>query len=801
MGKPDNFLRKFFSRAFVNVKSHGNSLKSPYFVFLSIFSLALVIFAYSNHFSNSFQFDDSHTIENNAAIKEVDIQRFFTDATTFSSLNTNQSYRPFTTLENAIDYQLAGGLNSKIFHIHIFLWFLLVCVAIFFLVKIILDKLNFSKFNQFWGLLNAAIFGILCVNAETVNYIIQRSEITSAFFVLAGLVAILSGGIWRKYLLYLIFPFIGFFTKEMALVFAPLLLLYFLIFEEQVYLLHFYKKNEFKKCVKSFKKTLPAILLTIAFYVLYSKMRPDTFFPGGPSQFKYLITQPMVMCHYVLTYFVPYNLSADTDWQVFESLSDYRVIVGIILVLALFYLALKASNKKELRFFSFGILWFFISLLPTSSFIPFSEVLNDHRTFIPYIGLTMAFVFGTKYLFQNILQINFKTSISKTILGTALFLFIGANIYGVRERNEVWRSKLTLWADVAKKSPKNGRGLMNYGLALMKKGDYSEAEKYFLKALEVVPNYSTLHVNLGVLNNALGKNSIADNYYKKALELNQSNHVTRYFYAKFLVDNDRNVEAINHLKQAVTISPNYEKAVNLLMATYHKTEDWDNLKKLTQQIINDSPKNKTAKKYLDFATGKKSEIVLLEENIKLSPTPEKYLDLSLKYFKSKKYQQTIAAAQEAIKLKADYAEAYNNIGIAYYEMSDYEQSIEAYERSIILDPEFQLAKNNMANAVSARENAKNLKQKFSTLKTADDFLNYSLECYKLKKFVECIEAVKKSIAIKPTANAYNNMCAAYNQLSQYDKAIESCKKALKIDGGHKLAQGNLDFAISQTKLP
>lgn len=101
-------------------KTHPNSIKNPGFLILVALFLATLTFAYSNHFSNSFHFDDVHTIENNTAIQEINIKRFFSDATSFSSLPGNQSYRPFTTLENAIDYKIGNGLNSKIFHIHIF---------------------------------------------------------------------------------------------------------------------------------------------------------------------------------------------------------------------------------------------------------------------------------------------------------------------------------------------------------------------------------------------------------------------------------------------------------------------------------------------------------------------------------------------------------------------------------------------------------------------------------------------------------------------------------------------------------
>ncbi len=790
---------KSINGIFKSSTSHTNSgsLRHPYFLISALLVFLLIIFAYSNHFSNTFQFDDSHTIENNLAITKIDPIRFFTDATTFSSLASNQSYRPLTTLENAIDYQIAGGLHPLPFHVHIFITFLLVCALIFLFVKKLLDRLNFSKHNQLWALLNTAIFGMLCVNAETVNYIIQRSEITAALFVLAGFVAFLSGGIWRKYHLYLIFPFVGFFAKEMAFVFAPLLLLYLLIFEEEVYLLHFYRKEQFKKCLKSLKKALPAFILTIAFYVFYTKMRPETFFPGGPSQFKYLITQPMVMCHYVLTYFVPYNLSADTDWQVFPSLFDYRAITGIVLVSALLLLALKASKSDKTRLVSFGLLWFFISLLPTSSFIPFSEVLNDHRTFIPYIGLTFSFVFGTKYLLGKFLGEKLKSKSIKAVLVVSLALFLGANVYGTRERNKVWNSKLSLWKDVAEKSPKNGRGLMNYGLALMGKGDYQEAEKYYLRALELTPQYSTLHVNLGILNNAMGNKAKAEDYFKKALELNPSNHSSLYYYAKFLAGHDRFVEARNHLEKANKIAPNYQLASNMLMEIYHKTEQWQKLQNLAHKISTTSPQNSLAIKYLKVAAERKSEITLFEEEVKKSPSAEKYLDLSLKYFQAKKYNETIDAALEALKLKDNYAAAYNNIGIAYFKLGDYDRSIEAYENALALNPTYQLAKNNLKNAIKQKKQHDTLNKRYSSLKTSDDFLNFSLECYNLGRYKECISAAEKSIAIKPTANAYNNICAAYNRLELFDKAIEACNQALKIDGDHRLAKGNLDFAHEQ----
>ena len=73
--------------------------------------LGLILAAYSNFFANSFHFDDSHVLETNLYVRSLaNAPRFFTDASTFSSLPANATYRPLTTLSLAVDYALAGGL-------------------------------------------------------------------------------------------------------------------------------------------------------------------------------------------------------------------------------------------------------------------------------------------------------------------------------------------------------------------------------------------------------------------------------------------------------------------------------------------------------------------------------------------------------------------------------------------------------------------------------------------------------------------------------------------------------------------
>src|SRR5262249_28479404 len=127
-----------------------------------------------------------------------------------------------------------------------------------------------------------------------------------------------------------------------------------------------------------------------------------TWSSGGVSRLDYLLTQPFVMVHYFLTFFLPFELSADTDWKVISNPLDDRVIVGTMFVLALLAVAVRTARSRETRPIAFGILWFFVALLPTSSVVPFSEVLNDHRIYFPYVGLMLAVCWTMALLLERL---------------------------------------------------------------------------------------------------------------------------------------------------------------------------------------------------------------------------------------------------------------------------------------------------------------------------------------------------------------------------------------------------------------
>ncbi len=759
--------------------------------------VTVVTITYSNHFNNSFHFDDSHTIQNNLYVQNIkNIPLFFKDATTFSSLPSNQSYRPVVTASLAFDYWMGKGYNLFYFHLSSFILFLLQGILMFFLIFKIFEISYKNSWNFFIALTATAWYMLHPANAETINYIIARSDLQSTFLVILGFVLYIYSPFCKKTFLYLIPVGIGALAKPPAVMFAPMLFFYILLFEQNISLYDVFTKQHFKALWTSIKKVIPAFIFCAIMYLWVDHFTPKTWQSGGASTSHFLITQPFVILHYFSTFFFPFGLSADTDWTTLDSIWNIRFFIGMGFILLMIIIAFLFSRDARLRPVSFGIIWFFLALIPSSSVIPFAEVLNDHRIFFPYVGLTISVCWCIGLLLLKY-QKQYAASISKyrIAVSTGVLLLLAGYAYGVHERNNVWNTEETLWKDVTVKSPKNARGLMNYGLSLMSRGDYPGAEKYFTEALTMWPYYTSLHINMGVLKEATGDKVSAENYYKNGIEYGNGYPDASYFYGRFLCNQQRYAEAIPQLQRAIELSPAHIGARSELMKAYSETGDWDKLNVLATNTLQIIPGNADAANYLKASQNKKGKAEIAEEEAKNAPTPGKYLSLSAMYYQKGDYEKCIAAAEEALKIKPDFADAYNNIGTSYNMLKQYDKAIAACQKALEINPNFALAKGNLAEALKNKDALATAEKTAAQKPSTEAYLNLSVTYYQQGLYTKCIETCENALKLKPDyADAYSNIGASYNQLKQWDKAIDACNKALKINPQHKLANGNLKWA-------
>jgi hypothetical protein len=368
--------------------------------------LVALLAAYANHFHNSFHFDDAHTIETNAAIRELrNIPLFFRDATTFSSLPSNQSYRPLVSTLFAVDYRL-GGLHPLWFHLSIFALFVALTLLLAFVIHRLLDDAASSARNSWIALAAAAWYGLHPANADTINYIIASAEVISTLGVIASFAVYFAFPRLRRYHLYVLPAAIAILAKPPAAIFAALFAIYSLLFPPDDARLTEARLQG--RALAYFAETIPSFVICGATLLFVQHMTPHSWIAGAANVHNYLITQPYVALLYLKTFFWPSGLSADYDLNPFMTAGDPRFWSGFAFIAVLATMSIFAARFNKTRMISFGLLWFLIALLPTSLF-PLAEVMNDHRTFLPYVGIVIAMA-GTAAL----LLINCRVAIQSS---------------------------------------------------------------------------------------------------------------------------------------------------------------------------------------------------------------------------------------------------------------------------------------------------------------------------------------------------------------------------------------------------
>lgn len=136
-------------------------------------------------------------------------------------------------------------------------------------------------------------------------------------------------------------------------------------------------------------------------------------------------------------------------------------------------------------------------------------------------------------------------------------LIISAISVATFHRNMLWKDNLSLWKDVAIKSPSKPRGHNNLGNAYKEKGLRDLAFIEYKVAVRLRPSFSNAHNNLGVmykgeglLDEAISEYILALKYSSHVYKINIYENLGTAFAQKGLI-----YEAINSYKEALKIDP------------------------------------------------------------------------------------------------------------------------------------------------------------------------------------------------------------------------------------------------------
>lgn len=602
---------------------------------LSVFLiLVLGILAYSNTFHVPFFYDDKTSIVDNPVIRHLG---------NFIFGSSGYLYNPrrfLSYLSFAVNYHF-GGLHVWGYHLFNLIVHLGCALLVYALLRLTFRtpffQLHPSTLNTqhsvfdlqpstFIPLFAALLFVAHPVQTQAVTYIVQRMASLATFFYLLSLnlyilcrlrladsagrrgnstapshtrspvFLLMAGSVFAAVL--------AMRSKEIAFTLPIAVLLYEA----------FFFRGEWKRrllYLAPLLLTLPIIPVSVLAAAGHSRRalsHVGAIARAGTdmSRLAYLETQFRVIVTYLRLLVLPVNQNLDYDYPIYKTFFTPPVFLSFLFLAALFALAVylylrsrqsfystlnpqsstrsSALNDPLLRLVSFGILWFFLALSVESSLIPISDVIFEHRLYLPSVGAFTA----AGVVFAMILNRVRKPGMARGLVAVAAGIVLVLTV-ATWQRNQVWGSALSLWQDVVAKSPQKARPYLSLGAALGKAGRMEEAIAALKKGIRLQPENPKPYVDLGAALASVG----------------------------------RREEAIKVLSQALKLRPDFPKALNNLGIVLHEAGRLDGSIAAFKKAIRLDPKNASAQYNLGrtyVTAGRLTEgVQALEQAIHLRP--------------------------------------------------------------------------------------------------------------------------------------------------------------------------------------
>ena len=684
-------------------------------------TLALV---WSNIFQNSFHYDDFSTIVNNRFVHEPGrYWQFFRDPRSFSAISEDASWRPLLSAFWTLDYWAARGANPQIFLIDSFVWFIVQLIFVYVVFRLIPGGSHLS------ALFGTALVGLHPVSAETANYISQRGGILAALGIAMGMAAwiffprMLPRRIdlgapqvpksdwdawrlktqpkldtaWTAFLkaplaFYLIPVVPALLTSPVSASFALILLAYVIVLDPD----------------RSPRHVIPAGIVCGLLWIVPEALTWQSASQVRPPAILYWATQPLVAVRYLFTFVWPGRLAIDSGLQAVDSVFSPLALAGYAGLGMLVALAVAASRSSAWRGAGFGLWWFLVALLP-DALAPQRFVEATPRMYVAMIGLAFAVTRAAAVALERVRRSE-KNKLPATIATAAAgLLLLGGLGWSTSQRNAAWESEETIWHDAVEKYPVNGRALVHYAEALTANGaDLTTAYGMMQRAATLSPHDPSIEIELARTASRLGLLREAEGHYQRVIRI-QPGWADGYgLYSQWLLGQFREQEAVDNAHKAMSLRSDQADARHTLMDAYVQHHDWENAMRVARETISLYPDDTGAVRAINVSSAALNEVKQLETQAP-GRGRDGYLALSVTYFKNGRYEDSVKAAREALKIDPNSAESWSNLAAALHSLGRIDESVEASKETVRLNPNLPFAKSNLEYALA--EQADQHKQK------------------------------------------------------------------------------------------
>lgn len=572
-------MMKFLSKMMT-----GDSLHIPRKIALFVLTL-VTIFLFAPTLNYGFVFDDFPTILEYQHIRLMPWAVFF-----FTSP------RWLTRLLHKIGF-IIGGLEPFGFRLLNLMLHLSIGLLIYELLRIACERSSSAwvkKRGSSIAFLTAFLFLVHPAQTQTATYITQMSTEGMAAFVALLVTYLFARGITATswlikafwYVTSIAAAFVGSGSKEIIIV-LPLLV--------GLTDLMLFAQGDFKILARRLLLHCLICVATIAGlqYVGVHVIRTASEAPvnvlpqmrGGempktqndvfiqPNLYRW--SQPKILMHYLKIFIIPIDLCFEYSISLVKKAWSLEVLLPLFFWIGLLGLALFALLIKQYLLASFGLLWFFIVMLPRV-LLPSQELICDYKTYMGSFGmmilLTLFFIIFAEWLSAKLTVLQQKKTMIAAIAGCCCSLVVMSYT-----RNLIWRDELTFWTDVTTKVPNRARAFNNLGVAYIVKEDIDAAIVALKRAVEINPLYGEPYVNLAHIYERKGLMAEAAACYDGALASGEL-HPQLYFNMGLFNRKCEDLQlAEKCLRKALEIRPFYPAARFELACVLFKQKKLDQL--------------------------------------------------------------------------------------------------------------------------------------------------------------------------------------------------------------------------------
>lgn len=223
------------------------------------------------------------------------------------------------------------------------------------------------------------------------------------------------------------------------------------------------------------------LIAVFSWFNVFELIQPErTISATNVNSVQYALTQLHVIVRYLQLLIAPIGQSIDHDVPLVSSLFNAATLGCAVLLGSL--IAVAGIARRRFPLLAFGILWFFIALLIESSIIPLSDVMVEHRLYLPSVGFVIALAYGLSCL-------------GKRVRWGAFVMLVGVYVFLTFSRNALWHDEFALWSDAIRKAPLKPRGYLARAHLFEVQGDKNAAVRDYEKALALNPLYTACHYN------------------------------------------------------------------------------------------------------------------------------------------------------------------------------------------------------------------------------------------------------------------------------------------------------------------